>query len=327
MDTHSEGKSSRGLVSIIMSVYNGDKYLRESIDSLLRQTYEDFEFIIINDGSTDLSKEIICSYQDGRIVFIDRSNNLGLTKSLNQALSLTKGKYIARQDADDISLKSRIEEQIYFLEQNKEISILGTGTELFNSSRTLKRFIYSKNHDDIKFQLLHFFNPLPHPTLMFRRKVAEKLSGYNNLFILSQDYDFLLRASEIFKMSSLQKPLVKLKFNPNSLSHANTEQLKFGLAALICAHRRLRGNTDYSKEDEKVWQQFLEKINYFIKIKQLNRKFKARKYLNLAMFSLINLNILHCFNKLLCTFRNDKLFFLKRGIGIKIPDDIEEFLI
>lgn len=326
MDIHSGGKKNNGMVSVIMSVYNAEKYLRESIDSLLAQTYKNLEIIIINDGSTDLSREIISSYKDKRIVFINRIENLGLTKSLNEGLSLSKGTYIARQDADDISLASRIEEQVDFLEKNPEISILGTGIEWFSHQRTLKRFIYSKNHDDIKSQLLSFFDPIPHPTLIFRKQVLEKLNGYNNFFALSQDYDFLLRASETFKIGSLQIPLVKLRYATNSLTHRNFEQLKYGLAALICAHRRLRGYTDYSKAGEKEWQLFLANVDSFIKEKKLDRRFIAKNHLKSARCSLLHYNILQCIRDLSRALESDRWCLCRKGFGLNIPDDIEQFL-
>lgn len=316
-----------GKVSIIISIYNGQRYLKESLDSLLAQTYQDLEIIIINDGSTDLSRSIIDSYNDKRIIFIDRTENLGLTKSLNEGLSLSKGKYITRQDADDISFETRIEEQVKFLENNEEISVLGTGVEQFTDGRGKKKFIYCQNSKAIKSRLFGFINPLPHSTLMFRRQVLDKIKGYNNFFVLSQDYDFLLRASEFFEFSSLQKALVKLRFNPNSLTYTSCDQLKFGLAALICAHRRLMGLVDYSNGNKQQWQLFLGKVCSFINHHKLDKKFRARKYMHSAWFSLMDLEVLQCLKDLWGAFRNDKLFFIRRGIGLNPPDDIEPLLV
>jgi len=104
-------------ISVIMSVYNGEKYLGEAIDSVLGQTFTDFDFIIVNDGSTDGSPGIIQSYRDERIRVINNEKNIGLTKSLNKAIKESGGEYIARQDADDISLPERFEEQVWFLEE------------------------------------------------------------------------------------------------------------------------------------------------------------------------------------------------------------------
>lgn len=320
-------KGSKGLVTVILSVHNGEKYLADSIDSLLTQTYKDLQIIIINDGSTDRSAEIILSYDDDRIVFVNRSDNRGLTRSLNEGLCLSKGKYVVRQDADDVSLPSRIEEQVDFLERNEDVSVLGTAVEFFDGRSTLKRFFYSDDGDEIRSQLLQFINPIPHPTLAFRREVAEKLNGYNDLFILSQDYDFLLRASEYFRLSSLRKPLVKLRFNTGSLTYTGNEQLKYGLAALICAYRRIKGVADYSVAGGKEWELFLEQVASLIAKKGFDGKFKAHKYLTLARFSLINMDLRQCAANLYLAFRNDRTFFLKRGVGLKVPDDIEELLL
>ena len=109
---------SKPLVSVLMAVYNGEKYLLEAIESILNQTYTNFEFLIINDGSTDSTEEIILSYSDQRIRYIKNEQNLKLIASLNKGLDLAKGKYIARMDADDISLPDRLEKQVNFLERN-----------------------------------------------------------------------------------------------------------------------------------------------------------------------------------------------------------------
>ncbi len=113
------------IISVVMSVYNGDKYLREEIESILNQTFKDFEFIIVNDGSTDKSLEIIKSYNDPRIVIIDQENT-GLAKALNNGINIAKGRYIARMDQDDISNPERFEKQIEFLENLSEYVAIGS---------------------------------------------------------------------------------------------------------------------------------------------------------------------------------------------------------
>jgi glycosyltransferase involved in cell wall biosynthesis len=119
-------------LSVIMSVHNGEKYLREAIESILNQTFTDFKFIIINDGSTDNSLAIIRSYDDKRIRILNNGTNIGLTKSLNKALKQAKGKYIARQDADDVSLPDRFEAQLKYFVQYPEVALLGTSTYIIN---------------------------------------------------------------------------------------------------------------------------------------------------------------------------------------------------
>ena len=113
------------VISILMSVYNGEKYLHAAVDSILKQTFKDFEFIIINDGSIDRSREILESYQDERIVLIHQENK-GLTRALNKGLSLAKGEFIARMDADDSCKPERLEKQVAFLRENPGIVLLGS---------------------------------------------------------------------------------------------------------------------------------------------------------------------------------------------------------
>jgi glycosyltransferase involved in cell wall biosynthesis len=112
-------------VSVVMSVYNNESYIREAVESVLNQSFKDFEFIIINDGSTDRTREILTSYTDERIRLFDQENR-GLTISLNRGLSLAKGSYIARMDGDDISDPERFAEEVRFLEQNEKIGLIGT---------------------------------------------------------------------------------------------------------------------------------------------------------------------------------------------------------
>ncbi|HAS7841575.1 TPA: glycosyltransferase family 2 protein, partial [Vibrio cholerae] len=138
-------------ISVVMSVYNGEKYLGEAIDSILKQTFSDFEFIIINDGSTDKTLEIIKSYmkKDDRIVLVSRENK-GLIVSLNEGLDLAKGQYIARMDADDISIKSRFEKQIEFLDSNPDIGVCGTWVEVFGENIKSKKWKMPTQDPDLK---------------------------------------------------------------------------------------------------------------------------------------------------------------------------------
>ena len=144
-------------VSVIMSVYNSDKFLSESIESILNQTFRDFEFIIINDCSTDKSLDIIKKYSknDNRIVLIENENNIGLTKSLNKGVKIAKGNYIARIDADDTALNNRFEVQYNFLEKNKNIFLVGGGTyEIDYKGKIIRRFLRITNSYLLKKDLL-----------------------------------------------------------------------------------------------------------------------------------------------------------------------------
>jgi glycosyltransferase involved in cell wall biosynthesis len=163
-------------VSIIMSVYNGLPYLHEAIESILSQTFRDFEFIIINDGSTDGTKEILEQYSgiDKKIVLVHQ-RNMGLTLSLNKALSIANGMYIARQDADDISLSHRIQMQVSFLDKYPDVGLLGTGIETIGEkTKKGKIFIYPEEHKMlVESWLLKLRDPFPHTSVMFRIEVIK----------------------------------------------------------------------------------------------------------------------------------------------------------
>ncbi|MBL7897866.1 MAG: glycosyltransferase, partial [Crocinitomicaceae bacterium] len=163
----------KGLISVVLPVYNGEKFLAESIDSVLNQTYKEFELIIVIDGSKDQSLEIARSYNDPRIRIHLNPINLGLVGALNVGLEQCTGEFIARMDQDDISVTSRFEKQINYLNLNPNVGVLGTAYRIFG--REEKDMILPQSNDQIK--LLSFFkNPFCHPSVMFRRSVLEKYS-------------------------------------------------------------------------------------------------------------------------------------------------------
>lgn len=319
-------KKNKPLVSVVMSVYNGERFLKESIESLLNQTYKNIEIILINDGSTDRSREIVSSFQNERIIFIDRNYNLGLTKSLNEGLKHSRGNYIARLDVGDITFPTRIAEQVQFLEQHPEVGVLGAGIELFYNNRTLKTYIYPSDHDTIKNKLLHFANPLPHSTLMIRRKIFEQLSGYCEHFVCSQDYDFLLRGLDMTRLASLPKVLVRWRFDPLSLSYGSSKQLKYGIAALVRAHHHLCGHRDITENE--IWSHVLQTIEKFIKQYRLDKKMAAGKYrllLQAALFERRWKDSLHNAIQLLI---HNPLFFIntRTRLSAFIAAHIEELM-
>jgi glycosyltransferase involved in cell wall biosynthesis len=145
-------------ISVVMSVYNGEKYLRQAIESILQQTYTDFEFIIIDDGSTDSSREIIQSYDDKRIRLVINEQNIGLTKSLNKGIRLAKGEFIARMDADDISLPQRFEKQVAYLDSHPEVGVLGTYANIIDHrGKIINNIIFPTEHETILWTMLLFY--------------------------------------------------------------------------------------------------------------------------------------------------------------------------
>ncbi len=176
-----------------MSVYNGEEYLREAIDSILNQTFGDFEFLIINDGSTDSTAEILQSCQDPRIRIINNEKNIGLTKSLNKGLKLAKGEYVARMDADDISMPGRLQKQVEMLEQKLNLGIVGTRDCVIDEKGNIKSEARNYGNPLILRWKLLFNNVFTHSSVMMRKKAYEDSGGYNPEFEASQDYDLWSR--------------------------------------------------------------------------------------------------------------------------------------
>ena len=206
-------------VSVLMPVYNTkEEFLRESVESILNQTFQEFELIIVDDGSSNDVEEIIKTYNDSRIRFYKNEQNLGVSKTRNRLLELAQGEYCAWQDADDISLPERLEKQVQFLDENREISIVGTNLERFPA----KKVIINKEFPKI----LDFIGgcAISQGTSMFRREDLKK----NNLFydedlITSEDYDLWSRCVQILKIANIQEPLLKYRRVGTSLCHSKND--------------------------------------------------------------------------------------------------------
>lgn len=212
-------------ISVIMPVYNGEKYLHESIDSILQQSFSDFEFIIINDGSTDNSLQIIKSYQDIRIVIIDQANQ-GVAKSLNNGIEIARGKYIARMDADDISYKDRFSIQFKFLEENNNVIVVGSNADIIDKDGN---YVYTttqlRSNDDLK-KLLPYKSPFIHPSVMIRADILIKI-GFYPVTPMAQDLFMFNKMSGYGKYANIVKPLIKYRLTPvaSSSRSKNTKNI------------------------------------------------------------------------------------------------------
>jgi len=196
-------------ISIIMSVYNDEKYLSESIESILNQTYKNYEFIILNDGSTDNSKNIIVKYKkiDSRIIFIDGIKE-GLTKKLNKGIKISTGNFIARQDSDDISHENRLESQINFFKINQDYALCATFAEIINEkNKIIKRSKSVFQNNKIK-EKLKYSNIIIHPSVMVN-KIVIKNFFYDERFVVSQDYELWTRIARDYKCYIIPKYLIK----------------------------------------------------------------------------------------------------------------------
>ena len=203
-------------ISVIMSVYNEEAYLPESMGSILSQTEEDFEVIVIDDCSADRSAEIIESYHDPRIRLIRSEENRGLTKNLNTALEYCRGRYIARMDGDDISLPKRFAHQMAYMDAHPDLMLTGTQTQTFGAQNMVWRL--SDDSKDLRIRML--LRPvLAHPTFMMRRElIFEHGFRYDESFRSAQDYDFAQRVSERFDIGIVPEVLLRYRTHGKQIS-------------------------------------------------------------------------------------------------------------
>ena len=204
------------LVSVVMPVYNGERYLTQAIESILNQTFQDFEFVVVNDGSTDKTREILRSYD--RLTVLDQENQ-GVAAASNNGIALTKGKYIARLDADDIALASRLEKQVDFLERNPEIGILGSSAYIIDSEGH-KWGIQKMPLSDAELRWMGLFKcPFIHSSVIFRRELVEKIQPlYDPAFAPSDDYELWIRLLKITRGMNLKSPVVLYRVHSKNAS-------------------------------------------------------------------------------------------------------------
>lgn len=224
-------------VSVVMAVCNGESFVRQTIDSIVDQSFQDFEFIIIDDGSTDNTYKILEEYQksDTRIMLLRNSQNIKLAKSLNKAISCACGEYIARIDAGSIALPDRLLKQAQYMELHPDIGLLGTGCRFVYSigTRQLASDLMNPTEHCIILKKMRKQNPFFHPSVMFKRSLFAKLDGYDESFETSQDHELWTRMICESRVANLPDTLVIKTFYTYSTSiKKNNKQLKANLRIL-----------------------------------------------------------------------------------------------
>ncbi len=205
-------------VTVLMPAYNAQDYIREAIDSVLSQTFTDFEFIIINDGSTDNTENIIKSYTDKRIQLYTQAN-AGVIGALNKGLDLANGKYVARFDADDVCYPQRLEVQYKFMEEHPEYVLVGSAADFIDMEGN---FLFewqppAYEHEALQ-QVIYEVSPFDHPTIMYRTDVAKELGGYPSGAIHFEDHVYWTLFFKKGKLCNLREPLIKHRYNPQSVT-------------------------------------------------------------------------------------------------------------
>lgn len=248
-------------VSVLTSCYNEQKYLAKAIESILGQTFKDFEFLLIDDGSTDDTLNIIKHYAAiEKRIFVIEKKNTGLVDSLNVGVDVARGKWIARMDADDIAFPTRLEKQVACAERNHSTVLLGSGcVEIDAVGNKVKEHSYPSRHSALVRRLEKSMGFPPHSSCLFDRSAVKEIGGYNPRFTRSQDVDLWLRLGETEQISCLPQPLVKLRKHSNGISHHNRGKTQriMGAAARTCHFLRLRGFSDPSQADQETWRHFI----------------------------------------------------------------------
>lgn len=277
--------SAHTRVTVLMPVYNGEQHLDEAIESILVQTFTDFEFLIVNDGSTDRSAEVIGAFRDPRIRLVHNETNRGLIATLNRGLELATGEFVCRMDQDDISLPERIACQVAFMESHPDIAVCGSWIRKFGVGKTK----VCRYHGDPK--LLHcglLFGPiLAHPTVMLRRKLfVDNGLYYDEAYQQAEDYELWVRAAQQFQLGNVPAVLLEYRLHASQISSVfNAQQLdtagrvrlsilnNLGLDPSVSdfeTHQRLstlqvNGDRDFfSKADD--WLCRLKEANYKVKV-------------------------------------------------------------
>jgi len=268
------------LVTVLMPVYNAEPFLAEAIESILNQTFTDFEFLIINDGSTDNSLSIIESYNDKRIKLVNNETNIKLIATLNKGIEMAHGKYIARMDADDISRPERIEKQVKFMEEHPEVGLCGTFIHVFGTKNYDIRF--GSWHEKIKFRLF-FDTHFPHPTALIRTSVLkEHHLRFDPAYLHAEDFALWNVMADVTELKIIQEVLLNKRCHESQISNKYTDIQHLTSSKI---RRELMQKMGYNANDNEIsnYDKFLFKIypsdkeNLFILLDFFNHLIRANQ--------------------------------------------------
>lgn len=250
------------LVSVVMSVYNQAGFVGEAIESIIGQSFPEFELIVINDGSTDGSGEIIERYTraDARLRAFDQPNR-GLAYTANRGCALARGRYIARLDSDDVAVSGRLERQVEFLERRPQVAVLGGAWYVLGKSGAGNGFFLPPQDDRTIKATLPRGNCFAQSTVMMRAEAFRAVGGYRQAFAPSEDYDLWLRMSERYQMANLPYPLAYYRVHPQQATSTRIEaHALVTLAAQAAARRRASGGRDPLDDVESVTPEALASL-------------------------------------------------------------------
>ncbi|PIY07896.1 MAG: glycosyl transferase [Flexibacter sp. CG_4_10_14_3_um_filter_32_15] len=273
------------MISVVMPVFNGEKFLKIAIESILNQTYMDFELLIINDGSTDKSAEIINSYQDKRIRLLENDGNKGIFYTRNRLFEEAKGNYIAILDCDDYAEPTRLEKQADFLDKNEEFGLVGSWVTIIDNENTIKGAWQLEHRPERIPAKLLFLNQFAQSSVMMRREFADL--KYREEIPLAEDYDLWVRISQKTRVINLAESLVKYRLHNENISQTKEKELQENVFKIyknqleelgiyanqdeLIIHKKI-GNMDFEQNNEsffetaKNWLELLHSKNQEIEI-------------------------------------------------------------
>ena len=300
-------------VSVIMASRNTCNYIEIAIQSVLAQTFKDFELIIVDDNSNDNSIKIINKYKkkDKRIKLIRNSKNLGPAKSRNIALNISKGKWISILDSDDVYFSNKLKKQIEIIENDPEIIFVGSGLVFIDENgKYLSNYEYSSKNSVIKRNILKIRAFPPHSSYFINSSYLKKINGYNPRYHMAPDYDLLLRLLKFGKFFSVEETLIKLRLHTKnrSLKKFNSlSQLDYAICANICHYIRTKINSDPATDlNNNEWSVFLKKITSTLKDDKYYKYLVFKKKLKM---NIKNMFLKNQIKSLLNLFFKKKLYF------------------
>ncbi|QNL22363.1 glycosyltransferase family 2 protein [Hyphobacterium sp. CCMP332] len=256
--------SNKPGLSVLLSAYNSEKFIQQAIESILNQSFEDFELLIADDGSSDNTKSIIDSFSDHRIIRSHNSSNKGKINTCNRLFTLAKGDFVSIHDADDYSHKDRFAKQLQFI---KSKSLAMCGTDFVNLTESGKILQTIKMPNDIEVIKQNFLkvSQFHGPTMMIQKDVVEQVGGLYRFFRNKEDVDLAVRITERFPVDNLNEALYYYRNHPASLSKQGYDFLKFeGMKAIEFLHNERMHSEDYSdslmKSDRSAFEQFLKQL-------------------------------------------------------------------
>jgi len=249
-------KNKKELISVLMPAYDAGNFIGEAIESILAQSYNNFELIIIDDASKDNTWEIMCKYvkKDKRIKAHRNKKRLGISLNRNKLLTLSKGSYVAWQDADDVSINTRLEKQLNELKNNPKLGIIGGYLELFNEdgSRICIRKYPKENKELVK--KIFFYSPVSQGASMLRKEVFKKTGVYDKKLNQAEDLDMSFRVAKYYQLSNLQEVVLKCRYHVKSTS---TKQMKQNIKNTLWVRNNAVNKYGYSMNP-------IDKLVYFL---------------------------------------------------------------